>query len=295
MGDTVCCLPVATALKQAFPESHITWLVDPRFQAVVECCPSVDETVPYRPSFGIPPKLEPFELAFDLQGLFKSAWPVLWVKATEKFGYHWQREGAALASRRVLPDPTSVHIVDQYLDVARAAGATVDRAEFNLTPAPGEADKLRPKLGGAERLVVLNPGAGWITKRWPPESFAALADAVTGMGATPVLIGGNAAADSAAAEEVISRCSSKPVNLVGQTSITGLIALIAMAKAHVGGDTGSSHIAAALGIPAIGLYGITNPARSCPYGQIERCHYEPAGLAKIAPAVVIETVAEALA
>jgi len=56
-----------------------------------------------------------------------------------------------------------------------------------------------------------------------------------------------------------------------------------LAVAHVGGDTGSTHIAAALGIPAVGLYSITRPVRSCPYGQIERCLYEPRGLKYILP------------
>jgi ADP-heptose:LPS heptosyltransferase len=71
-----------------------------------------------------------------------------------------------------------------------------------------------------------------------------------------------------------------------------LVALVALAKAHVGGDTGSSHLAAALGIPAIGLYAITRPKRSCPYGQIERCLYEPSGLAGISTASVLAKLRE---
>jgi ADP-heptose:LPS heptosyltransferase len=294
MGDTVCCLPAAVALKATFPDSYIAWLVDPRFKAVVECCPSVDEVVEYRPSLGPLPKWEPFDVAMDLQGLFKSAWPIFRARAKLKLAYHWQREGSALAAQRVLPDPSSLHVVDQYLDVARAAGADCETAEFNLQPPASVIESIREKLGGNGPLVILNPGAGWISKRWPPDNFAALADAVATRGVTAVLIGGKAEADVQAAEEVLSRCRQKPLNLVGQTNIKELIGLIGMAKAHVGGDTGSTHIAAALGVPAVGLYGITNPIRSCPYRQIDRCHYDPRGLAAIPTEPVIQTLAQIL-
>jgi len=294
LGDAVCCLPVAVALKATFPDCHTVWLADPRFKAVVECCPSVDEVVEYRPSLGPLPKWEPFDVAMDLQGLAKSAWPVFRSKAKLKLAYHWQREGSALAAQRVLPDPSSLHVVDQYLDVARAAGAESETAQFNLHPPSAAIESIKNRLGGAERLMILNPGAGWITKRWPPERFAALADAAATLGATPVLIGGKADADVQAAEEVSCQCSQKPLSLVGQTNIKELVALIGMAKAHVGGDTGSTHIAAALGVPAIGLYGITNPIRSCPYGQIERCHYDERGLAAIPAEPVIRSLAQIL-
>ena len=108
------------------------------------------------------------------------------------------------------------------------------------------------------------------------------------------MIGGPGVSDKEAAGEVIASCTSKPVEMLGQTSVRELIALISMANAHVGGDTGSTHIAAALGVPAVGLYSITRPQRSCPYGQIERCHYDPSGLAAIQPEQVLEAVRAAV-
>ncbi|MER3497087.1 MAG: hypothetical protein C4320_10260, partial [Armatimonadota bacterium] len=85
-----------------------------------------------------------------------------------------------------------------------------------------------------------------------------------------------------------------PVNLLGETSVRELVALMSLAAAHIGGDTGSTHLAAALGIPAIGLYSITRPQRSCPYGGIGRCHYDVAGLDRISPDAVLPTVLNAL-
>jgi heptosyltransferase-1 len=93
---------------------------------------------------------------------------------------------------------------------------------------------------------------------------------------------------------VVAFSEHKPADLTGQTNIGELVSLIGLSAAHVGGDTGSTHIAAALGRPAVGLYSITRPARSCPYGQVERCQYDPQGLANIVPEQVHRAVMEAI-
>lgn len=299
LGDVVCSLPAAVALKRSFSDAHVTWAVDPRFAGIVECCDAVDEVVKIKPSWkNVPTYAEPFDAALDVQGLLKSALCIARAKAPEKVGYHWQREGAWLFSRRVLPDPSSFHIVDQYVDVARAVGAEMDRAEFMLRPKEEDVLSVRRKLKEREvygRFVVMNAGAGWATKRWPPSHFAALIDVLQAEGLRCVLIGGRAEADKAAAQEVTDACKTPPANLLGETSVRELVALIRICSAHVGGDTGSTHIAAALDTPAIGLYSITRPRRSCPYGQVERCHYDPDGLVNIRPEAVLETVRAALA
>lgn len=294
LGDTVCSLPAAMALKQGFPECHITWAVDPRFAGIVECCEAVDEVVRVKPSLKtIPTYPESFDATLDLQGLLKSALCVMRAKAKRKVGYHWQREGSWLFSGRVQPDPTSFHVVDQYVDVARAVGGVMDRAEFGLRPREEDLVSVRGKLteAGVEgKFVAVNAGAGWATKRWPAEHFAAL---IAELPYVPcVLIGGPG--DREVAEAVRAGAPGAP-SLVGETSVRELVALLSLASAHVGGDTGSTHIAAALGVPAVGLYSLTRPRRSCPYGQIERCHYDPAGLSHIRPEAVLKTVREALA
>jgi ADP-heptose:LPS heptosyltransferase len=283
----VCSLPAASALKQAFPDSHVTWVVDPRFAAIVECCSAVDEVVATKIGFSLstwPRFTERFDFALDLQGLLKSAVPVAASKAATKLGYHWQREGSWLFSRRVIPDPSSFHIVDQYVDVARAAGGVADRAEFNLTPKAADLQNVRKKLASAGvegGFIAINAGAAWASKRWPMESFATVIDQAR---LPSVLIG--TPSDVPANEELASLCSRKPASLVGQTSVGDLVALLSLCSAHVGGDTGSTHIAAALDRPAIGLYSITRPNRSCPYGQIDNCFYNMKSLADIPAAAV---------
>ncbi len=272
--------------------------MDPRFAGIVECCSAVDEVIPVKISLKtIPVFPEEFEAALDLQGLLKSGLCILRAKAKRKVGYHWRREGAWLFSERVLPDPSSFHVVDQYVDVAREVGGQMDLADFMLHPKQEDVDSVRAKLtqkGLQGPFVVMNAGAGWATKRWVPSYFSRSIDAVAERGYTTVLVGGKAAGDISAAEEVTSGCRSKPINLLGQTSVRELVALIGDCNAHLGGDTGSTHIAAALGKPAIGLYSITKPLRSCPYGQIDRCLYNPESLAGIEPEAVLDVLFEAL-
>ena len=246
----------------------------------------------------LPVYSETFEAALDLQGLLKSALGIARADAKRKVGYHWQREGAWLFSERILPDPTSFHVVDQYVDVARAVGGQMDRAEFRLLPKEEDLESVTSLLsehGVPERFVVVNAGAGWATKRWTPSSFSTVIDELESAGVGAVLIGGRAQADQDAANEVVLGCRSKPVNLLGKTSVRELVALISKGATHLGGDTGSTHIAAALGVPAVGLYSITKPERSCPYGQINRCHYHPDSLADIQAADVLKTIQEILA
>lgn len=300
LGDVVCSLPAAVALKRSFPASEIVWAVDPRFRGVVDACASVNTVVEARPSahprsWGV--AVGRFDAALDLQGLFKSAILVARCQAKRKVGYHWQREGAWLWSEKVLPDPTSFHVVDQYVDVARSLGAELHRAEFDLRPPSEAVESVKAKLAAAGvegDVIAMNAGAGWATKRWPAAHFSQLCNMVADLRLTPVFLGGGGPQDRDAFEEVCEGLPSRPVDLLGQTSVPELIALIAQSKAHVGGDTGSTHIAAALGIPAIGLYSITHPRRSCPYGQIERCVYDPEGLAHIRPEAVAEKLAGAL-
>jgi heptosyltransferase-1 len=298
LGDVICSLPVVTALKNGYPDAHVSWLIDPKFAPVLECSPLIDQILPYEFNLRNRGKFErSFDLALDLQGLFKSAWPILWAHSPLKLGYHWQREGAGLVTRKVLPDPTSLHVVDQYVDVARAAGGVSDRAEFSLAPRPDGLESVRRKLGtgrAGSRFVVLNPSAGWASKRWPAERFGRLIDYLHADGTASVLIGGGQAADRQTAKEVVKFCNSSVIDLTGETNLYELIALVSLCAAHVGGDTGSSHLAAAFGRPAIGLYSITNPVRSCPYGFRELCHYDRRGLHHVNPGDVYETVSKAI-
>jgi heptosyltransferase I len=200
--------------------------------------------------------------------LLKSAIPIHFATAKQKLGYHWQREGARFFTQPVMPDPASIHVVDQYVDVARAAGGSTI-TDFGLSPTP-ESDQsinnLLSEFDSTKKLVICHAGAGWASKRWPAKNFAALADSLAAE-ATVAFIG--TPADKPAVQEVLSHAISGPISLIGKTKVAELIALLSRADLHIAGDTGSIHIAAGLGRPCLGLYTLTKPHRSCPYGQLQ--------------------------
>lgn len=278
MGDVVTSLPAATSMRAAFPDCRIQWIVDPKFAGLVECCSAVDEIVPWAPSWRWPRFDEKFDAVLDLQGLFKSAWATIGASATTRVGYHRQREGSWLFSARVLPDPTSFHIADQMVDVARALGGA-ETADFGLKPNEDDVAKFDSIL--PEKFVAINPGGGRASKMWPASKFCEVLARLPS-GTSAVVLGSPGEAGLAA--EVCK--GNRAVNLTGQTSVRELVAVLSRASAYLGGDTGTTHLAGALGIPAIGLYGVTQPTRFCAYGQIERTIYDPAGV----PAIPIEAV-----
>jgi len=294
LGDVVCSLPAAVALKATYPDCETVWCVDARFAGVVQLCGAVDrvELVPTKDKRGFVRGLGEFDAAFDLQGLLKSALVVGHSKAKKKLGYHWQREGSWLFSQRVMPEATSLHVTDQYVDVVRAFGAEADRAEFGLKPDPEDVKTVRRLLPGDGEIVVCNAGAGWATKRWPAANFAQLANSLHAQGVRACFIG--AESDRKAFEEVKDAGATHAFDLIGRTNVRELVALISTARAHVGGDTGSTHIAAALGVPAVGLYSVTRPERTCPYGQRHNTLYDPAGLGRIGPEAALESLGRAI-
>jgi len=271
MGDVVCGLPAATSLALAGYE--VTWIVDQRFSALPERCAHVGSTV------GIDKRakdwketvqgLGDFDVAIDLQGLLKSARLVGAAKAAKKLAYHRQREFAGWFASPVKPDKTSLHVVDQYVDVARAAGGETT-SDFGFAPTADDTARAKELLGEETRpYVVVNAGGAWASKRWPPEAFARVAEALDGQGLASVFVGSTG--EATVFQEVQGMTQVQLTSLHGKTTIGDLVGLLAGARLHIGGDTGTTHIAAALGTPCVGLYMVTRPERSCPYGQIDHC------------------------
>ena len=133
------CFADGSCPSQAVPELRNCVGRQPGIRRSRAACPSVSTVLEVKPKFrpSTWPTIEgEFDAAFDMQGLLKSAIVVGRAKARRKLGYHWQREGSALFSSAVKPDPTSLHVVDQYVDVVRAYDAPMDRAEFDLKPTP---------------------------------------------------------------------------------------------------------------------------------------------------------------
>jgi len=163
--------------------------------------------------------------------------------------------------------------VDRYLLTARSLGAApgeVKPSDFPLpheTQAEARVEVLLAAAGvqAGATLVAMNPSARWETKRWPLESFAAVGDRLQQDGAARVvLIGGRD--ERHVGKWVMRAMRTAPIDLMGQTTLTELIALLRRARLLVTNDSGPMHLAAAVGTQVIALFGPTDPARTGPYG-----------------------------
>lgn len=288
IGDAVHALPVSAALGDAFPHLEISWVVEQMAAPMVQGNPYLKEVIVLPPDWrkkrlsatsfqrflGLRRELHArqFDMAIDLQGLSKSAL-IAWASgARYRYGYDWLRELAPRLLTRVPRRPESVHVIDQFLDVARFLGAPVKEVKFPLHIPEEETTEARALLRevgiDADRpYLVVNPSSGGGgNKGWAGERFAALLDEISEDPGLPVvLIGGKG--DLEVAEEIRQRAKHPPVSLVSRTNLKQLAALLRDCSLHLCGDTGSAHIAAALGTRVVSLFGRSNPARLAPYGQ----------------------------
>ena len=289
LGDIVLALPALAALKRNFPQAKISWLVRPEYAELLRGHPDLDEVILFdrrllgkswynpRAFSGLLELLRRlregrFDLVFDFQGLFRTGF-FGWVSGGKRrFGMTQAREFARFFyTDKISQDASSIHLVDYYLKMVAAAGAKRGEIEFRL-PEDAEAAEVVEKLlklqGVNGKYAVIVPGAARENKRWPMERFAKLADKIVSQFGWSMAATGSAA-EKGYIETLQNIAGVGVVNLAGRTSIAELIELLRGAAVVVSNDTGPGHIAAALGVPVVMIFGPTNPARVCPYRRPE--------------------------
>ncbi len=286
LGDIVHALPVLDAVRRAHPDAAVDWLVEEAYAPILALVPGLRRRIVVRAKesghasegvFGGGARGyldavrflrgQRYDMALDLQGLIKSA---AWARlsgARRVIGFDrgsLREPQAAWFYTETVTPPAAPHVIQKNLTMTKALGLTP--APFTVPMDPGEAPQVARAIDdgvGAARYAVLNPGAAWPNKRWPPDRFGALAAALLHRhGLMSFVTWGPAERDLA--QQVVDGSSGAAL-LAPPTSVAELAVLLGGASLVVSGDTGPLHIAAAMGAPIVGLYGPTWPERNGPW------------------------------
>ncbi len=328
LGDVVHGLPLVTALKRADPATRITWVVQPMPSGILRPHPAVDEVVLFDAHAGLPALRRlrrelrgdgGFDVVLNLNTYFKAIWPTLFSRAPLRIGIDRRRtrDPVWLVANRLLSPGPVRHTQDIFLEFLTVLGIAAEPLEWSLAPTPAEAEeeaaffgRLRDETGGRP-VVSIVPASGNAKKDWTAEGYAAVADALEhDFGFRTLLVGGPDEREVALARATAERARSRPVWALGD-GVRRLLWLLHGSDLVIAPDTGPLHMARAMDVPVVGLFGHTNPWRVGPYRRFQDLwvdHYNDPGdapdaaraeprhgrMETIRPAEVLERVQRAI-
>ena len=286
LGDLVISLPALRAIRAAFATSTLTVMVKKELASFFDGMTWVDEVMPYTVARGVRGIKDRLKIVgkirarrFDLAILFPNSFEsALWATlggARRRAGFITDHRGAMLTHRaRPEGDALSGHqrgywlaMIRETIGIMPVAGAD----EMKLEVAKPHWEKMRAwleanRMSPGAPLIAIAPAAAYgPAKEWPLVRYAALIDLLTEtVGAECVLVG--APAERNLCAQVAATTRSDTLVAAGQTNIGDLIALLSMCDGFVGNDSGAMHLASALAIPTVGIFGSTNPERTGPSG-----------------------------
>lgn len=280
LGDVVQSLPLLPLLRERFPAARITWVINHELAELIEGHPCIDELLIFRRRGSARDYLHllhelrqrEFDLVFDLQGLMRSGVMAAATRAPLRIGLETSREGAGLACHVTVPNTDrSVAAFQRYWRVAEELGFA-GRIPQTIVPINNSDHAwAASQLGGLTGPVLaIHPGARWITKRWPVEKFAVVANkAMRQYGFSVVILGSKAEMPVALELEKLLQgfVPWKPVlNLTGQTTLKQLSAVLSAVDVVLTNDSGPMHLAAGLGTSVLGVFTCTSSVISGPPG-----------------------------
>ena len=300
LGDVVHGLPIANALKD--DGWHVTWVSEPMPSSILEHHPSVDTIVRYRRREGVhgvralrrdlraaARAVGGFDLAVNLNVYFKSVWPVLFSGAPHRLGFERgrARDGIWLATNDHLAPRPRAHTQDMFLEflahlnVPHHAPAVPNdwRVAFSAPERAAQAAWLSGR--GGKPIAAIVPASANAAKDWRAERWAAVADGLAERGFEVALVGGPGARETEIARAVGAAAGVKPTWDMGD-GVRRVAWILERCALVLAPDTGPLHIARALGVPVVGLYGHTNPWRVGPYRAYQDLwvdRYTPSGAA----------------
>ena len=285
VGDAVHVLPVVTALKRTWPNTRITWVIQPLPHTLVAGHPGVDRFLVFERRRGLGAwksyvalretlRGSSFDVCLSLQVSAKAGLIQRLAPARVRIGFDWTRARDLnwFLNDLHLPSRPDAHVQDQYLEFVEFLGVEAEPLDWGLhltATVTAARDRFFGGLDGPAIGFVL--GATDARRDWTPEGYAQVIDSVAERFGTPcLLLGGPSKKDSAMAEGILRSCrgGTRPIDLTGD-GLRRMLWLLDGCALVVSPDTGPLHMARAMGTPVVGLDGRTNPRRAGPYRAFE--------------------------
>ncbi len=289
-GDCVLTLPMLCELRRLLPHAHIAWLTQSNCAPVIQGHPCLDEVIEtprgYLRSAREVSRLRnelrrrSFDVTIDPQSLLKSSIAAWFSGAPKRIGLSRPlgREGSTwLNNRRITPKAT--HIIERQKELLiplgfnySQLGGERDRVQSDVefqVPVDAEAEQMISawrRAQGLDAFLVFNPGAAWPSKCWPLNRYAEAAKNIMNSHGIPIVIAWGGKKEQTWAGELVEMAAGAAV-MAPKTNLRELASLLRQAELAVGSDTGPLHLAEAVGIPCVGIYGPTRAEQSGPYGD----------------------------
>jgi lipopolysaccharide heptosyltransferase I len=277
LGDIVHGVPAAAALRRRYPRADIDWVVDPRYAELIDLVEPVDRAVPFDPrDMTRAPgraaralralRRAQYDAVVDLQGLLKSAALARLVGARRTIGFPRKhlREPLARLFYTSAPDPgAAAHVTAKNLVLLAPLDVTERTVRFPIRiPRTAAATAAMARVTPGP-YGLINPGAAWPNKRWPPERFGAVAAALyRDFGYRSLVLWGPGEQSLAGS---VASASQGAAEVAPPTTIPDVVAIARAARVMISGDTGPLHVAAAVDTPLVALFGPTRPERNGPW------------------------------
>lgn len=282
IGDVTHVLPIVATLRQAWPQTRISWVIGKLEYQLVRQLPDI-EFIVFDKSRGGAAYRElrqqmqgrRFDVLLAMQVALRANLLGWLIPADLRLGFDRARSRdfhGLFINARIQGAPR-VHVLDGFFQFLEALGIGERRMDWLLKASGADRDWAGQHIGGAPTVIV-NPCSSARRnnyRNWPEERQARVIDWLHEHGQRVILTGGPDAAERSFAERISALCRSAPLNLVGQTSLGQLLALLEQARALIAPDTGPAHMGTVAGTPVVGLYASSNPLRTGPYNSLQHC------------------------
>jgi len=285
IGDAIMALPALRAVRKRFPEAEIAIVGRPYVADIYRDQEICDQLIPYDPRglhaglsgrerLAAELRAQKFDMALLLQNAFDAAWLAWRARIPERIGY--ARDARSFLLTKAIPLPRHgeipAHEKFYYLELLRRAGwldSVQDETFISLRVSEEKrrsADEFLCESGvrqGALRIAIGAGASYGSAKCWPPPRFAEVANQLQSEADADVILFGTAA-EASVSTAISAEMRRPPIDLTGKTAIADLPALLSQCHLFIGNDSGAMHVAAAVGLPVIAVFGPTDPEGTAP-------------------------------